>query len=319
MGGKMFALYLRAPQFLSLLRYPKAWMYVAVNYQRRSFMASVDGVAEYAFHAAIKPGEDADTWTEKDAKRVFSEAMGADIPIEILSMGTWLAGHALVAEKFQRGRVFIAGDAAHLFTPTGGLGYNTAVEDAVNLAWKLASVIRGHATLTLLDTYEAERRPLAQRNTGYARHFADSVDLFSAKPELDDDSAQGNEERAKASEYLNRHARLEFNIPGVTFGGRYGDSPIIAQDGVDLPPDEPNDYVPTASPGAPAPCMAGRWPFPVRHIPHRVDIARPRCNRPGNRWLQERGPVYGHRPEGGPFARPAVTGAIRITTGIDTP
>ena len=106
-------------------------------------MASVDGVAEYAFHAAIKPGEDADTWTEKDAKRVFSEAMGADIPIEILSMGTWLAGHALVAEKFQRGRVFIAGDAAHLFTPTGGLGYNTAVEDAVNLAWKLASVIRG--------------------------------------------------------------------------------------------------------------------------------------------------------------------------------
>ena len=249
MGGKMFALYLRAPQFLSLLRYPKAWMYVAVNYQRRSFMASVDGVAEYAFHAAIKPGEDADTWTEKDAKRVFSEAMGADIPIEILSMGTWLAGHALVAEKFQRGRVFIAGDAAHLFTPTGGLGYNTAVEDAVNLAWKLASVIRGHATLTLLDTYEAERRPLAQRNTGYARHFADSVGLFSAKPELDDDSAQGNEERAKASEYLNRHARLEFNIPGVTFGGRYGDSPIIAQDGVDLPPDEPNDYVPTASPG----------------------------------------------------------------------
>ena len=102
MGGKMFALYLRAPQFLSLLRYPKAWMYVAVNYQRRSFMASVDGVAEYAFHAAIKPGEDADTWTEKDAKRVFSEAMGADIPIEILSMGTWLAGHALVAEKFPR-------------------------------------------------------------------------------------------------------------------------------------------------------------------------------------------------------------------------
>jgi len=80
MGGKMFALYLRAPQFLSLLRHPKAWMYVAVNHQRRSFMASVDGVAEYAFHAAIKPGEDADTWTEQDAKRVFSEAVGADIP-----------------------------------------------------------------------------------------------------------------------------------------------------------------------------------------------------------------------------------------------
>ena len=129
------------------------------------------------------------------------------------------------------------------------MGYNTAVEDAVNLAWKLASVIRGHATLTLLDTYEAERRPLAQRNTGYARHFADSVGLFSAKPELDDDSAQGNEERAKASEYLNRHARLEFNIPGVTFGGRYDNSPIIVRDGAVLPPDTPNAYTATASPG----------------------------------------------------------------------
>lgn len=249
MGGKMFALYLRAPQFLSLLRHPKAWMYVAVNHQRRSFMASVDGVAEYAFHAAIKPGEDAETWTEQDAKRVFSEAVGADIPIEILSMGTWLAGHALVAEKFQRGRVFIAGDAAHLFTPTGGLGYNTAVEDAVNLAWKLSSVIRRQANLELLESYEAERRPLAQRNTSYARHFADSIGLFSAKPELDDDSIQGEVERAKASEYLNHHAHVEFNIPGVTFGGRYGDSPIIAYDGAALPPDEPNHYVPTASPG----------------------------------------------------------------------
>lgn len=249
MGGKMFAMYLRAPDFLSLLQHPRAWMYVAVNHQRRSFMASVDGVSEYAFHAAIRPGEDADTWTEADAKRVFAEAVGANVPIQILSMGAWLAGHALVAESFQRGRVFIAGDAAHLFTPTGGLGYNTAVEDAVNLAWKLASVVQGRATLSLLDSYEAERRPLAQRNTGYARHFADSIGLFSAKPELDDDSTMGEAERAKASEYLNRHARLEFNIPGVTFGGRYDSSPIIAHDGAPLPPDEPNHYVPTASPG----------------------------------------------------------------------
>lgn len=121
------------------------------------------------------------------------------------------------------------------------MGYNTAVEDAVNLAWKLASVIRRCATLTLLETYEAERRPLAQRNTGYARHFADSVGLFSAKLELDDESPQGDAERAKAAEHLSRHARLEFNIPGVTFGGRYSDSPIIANDGAKLPPDEPNN------------------------------------------------------------------------------
>jgi len=249
MGGKMFAVYLRSPAFLSVPKHPKAWMYVAVNHQRRAFMASVDGVAEYAFHAALRPGEDADSWTEADARRVFAEAVGAEVPIEILSMGTWLAGHALVAKRLQRGRVFIAGDAAHLFTPTGGLGYNTAVEDAVNLGWKLASVIHGQAPPALLDSYEAERKPLAERNTGYARHFADSVGLFVAKPELDEASERGDEARRIASEQLNRHARLEFNIPGVTFGGRYDTSPVIVRDDAALPPDEPNNYVPTASPG----------------------------------------------------------------------
>lgn len=249
MGGKMFALYLRSPQFLSVLRHPKAWMYVAVNHERRAFMASVDGVAEYAFHAALRPGEDADTWTQDDARRVFREAAGVEVPMEILSMGTWLAGHALVAQRLQRGRVFIAGDAAHLFTPTGGLGYNTAVEDAVNLGWKLASVIRGQAPPTLLDSYGAERKPLAERNTGFARRFADSVGLFSAQPALDEDSPAGEAEREAAGAHLDRHARLEFNIPGVTFGGRYDGSPVIVGDGAALPPDEPNAYVPTASPG----------------------------------------------------------------------
>ena len=255
MGGKMFAVYLRAPTFLSVLQHPKAWMYVAVNHQRRAFMASVDGVSEFAFHAALRAGEDADNWTEDDARRVFAEAVGVESPIEILSMGTWLAGHALVAQRFQQGRVFIAGDAAHLFTPAGGLGYNTAVEDAVNLGWKLASVLAGHAPPELLNSYEAERKPLAERNTKYARRFADSVGLFTAKPELDEVSARGNAERELAGQYFNEHARLEFNIPGVTFGGRYDGSPIIVGDGAALPPDEPNAYTATASPGGRPPHM----------------------------------------------------------------
>jgi 2-polyprenyl-6-methoxyphenol hydroxylase-like FAD-dependent oxidoreductase len=249
MGGKMFALYLRAPDLLAVLRHPKAWMYVSVNHERRAFMACVDGVSEYAFHAAVRPGEDADAWTEADARRVFAEAVGEDVPIDILSMGTWLAGHSLFAQRFQRNRVFIAGDAAHLFTPTGGLGYNTAVEDAVNLAWKLASVIRGQAAVKLLESYEAERKPVAERNTAFARRFADSVGLFTAKPELDEDSERGEAERLLAARHLNEHARLEFNIPGVTFGGRYNSSPVIVYDGTSPPPDEPNVYIHTASPG----------------------------------------------------------------------
>uniref|UniRef100_UPI0035AE7C42 FAD-dependent oxidoreductase n=1 Tax=Hylemonella sp. TaxID=2066020 RepID=UPI0035AE7C42 len=249
MGGKMFAVYLRAPGFYEAFPHARAWMYVSVNAQRRAFMASVDGRTEFAFHAAVHEGEDADRWTAADARRIFAEALGREIPIEVLSVLTWTAGHALVAEHFQRGRVFIGGDAAHLFTPTGGLGYNTAVEDAVNLGWKLAHVLQERAPQQLLDSYETERRPLAQRNTGYARQFADSVGLFTATPELEADTPAGTAARAAASEYLNRHVRLEFNIPGVTFGGRYDGSPLIVPDGSTPPPDAPNTYVPSACPG----------------------------------------------------------------------
>jgi 2-polyprenyl-6-methoxyphenol hydroxylase-like FAD-dependent oxidoreductase len=249
MGGQMFAVYLRAPGFYAVLPHPRAWMYVSVNHERRAFMASVDGKSEFAFHAALHEGENADAWGEADARRVFAQALGVEIPIEVLSAGTWTAGHSLVAQSFQRGRVFLAGDAAHLFTPTGGLGYNTAVEDAVNLGWKLASVLRGRAPPTLLDSYELERKPLAERNTAYARRFADSVGLFPAPALLEEDSAAGAAERERAGAYLNAHVRLEFNIPGVTFGGRYDGSPVIVGDGTQAPPDEPNAYVPSATPG----------------------------------------------------------------------
>ncbi|HMF29472.1 MAG TPA: FAD-dependent monooxygenase, partial [Candidatus Cybelea sp.] len=197
--------------------------------------------------------EDADAWTADDARRVFTQAFGCELPIEVLSVGTWMAGHSLVAQRFQSGRVFIAGDAAHLFTPTGGLGYNTAVEDAVNLGWKLAHVLRGVGHERLLESYEHERKPLAQRNTAYAKHFADSVGLFRAVPELEDAGPAGVAARAHASAHLNAHARLEFNIPGVTFGARYDGSPVIVPDGTTPPPDEPNVYTPTACPGGRAP------------------------------------------------------------------
>lgn len=249
MGGNMFAIYLRAPTFHDALPHDRAWMYVSVNAQRRAFMASVDGHTEFAFHAAIHEGEDADAWTEDDARRVFAQAMGCELPIEILSMLTWTAGHALVADRFQKGRVFIGGDAAHLFTPTGGLGYNTAVEDAVNLGWKLAHVVQGRAGESLLDTYEIERKPLAERNTAYAKRFADSVGLFQVTAELELDGPAGELARQAAAAHLDSHVRLEFNIPGVTFGGRYDGSPIVMEDGTPPPEDQPNDYVPTACPG----------------------------------------------------------------------
>ena len=254
MGGKMFSVYLRAPGLQALLPHGRAWMQVAVNAQRRSFVMAVDGVSEFVFHAALHEGEEADDWSAEQGRRLFCEALGRDIEIEVLSVGVWMAGHALVAQRFGQGRVFIAGDAAHLFTPTGGLGYNTAVEDAVNLGWKLASVLRGSAGAALLNSYEAERRPLAQRNTGYARRFADSIGLFAADSALEDESAAGSAAREVAGRYLDAHAKLEFNIPGVTFGGRYDGSPVIAAEAGTVPPrDLPNSYVASAIPGGRAP------------------------------------------------------------------
>ena len=249
MGGKMLAVYLKAPQFYELNQNDRAWMYVAVNPELRAFIMSVDGESEFAFHVQMSDDAATEALTAEDAKRLFALAYGQAIDIEILSMATWLAGHALVAESFQKGHVFLGGDAVHLFTPTGGLGYNTAVEDAVNLGWKLAAVINGQAQPQLLGSYELERKPLAIRNTSYARQFADSIGLFDADPALEAATTEGAHARSVAADYLNGHVRREFNIPGVTFGGRYNQSPIIVSDGTHAPEDAANTYTPSACPG----------------------------------------------------------------------
>ena len=249
MGGKMLAVYLKATHFYERNPNDRAWMYVIVNPELRAFIMSVDGVSEFAFHVQMADDAATEALTAEDAKRLFALAYGQAIDIEILSMATWLAGHALVADSFQKGYVFLGGDAVHLFTPTGGLGYNTAVEDAVNLGWKLSAVLKGQAQTTLLDSYEIERKPLAIRNTGYAKQFADSIGLFDADKALEDISPEGEQARSIASDYLNGHARREFNIPGVTFGGRYIHSPLIVEDGTQAPVDAANTYIPSACPG----------------------------------------------------------------------
>ena len=253
MGGRMVAVYARAPAFYDIVPHAPAWMNVSFNRDRRAFMCAVDGRGEFAFHTQLQPHEREEQVSDRDARAMFQMAAGAEIPLEILSRSAWTAGHCLVAQAFRRGRVFIAGDAAHLFTPTGGLGYNTAVEDAVNLGWKLAAVLKGQAPAALLDSYEAERRPLALRNTGYARGFADSLGLFEPAPEIEQDTPEGQLARQRAGAYLLAHGRAEFNIPGITFGGRYDGSAVIVPDGSTPPADAANVYVPTACPGGRAP------------------------------------------------------------------
>ena len=264
MGGQMHAIHVRAPGFYDYMAQQgggstggtpmarRAWMYWAFNPQRRAFMAALNGVDEFVFHTQLRD-EDGEHVSDAQAQAMVNDAFGAPMPVEFLARLSWKAGFTLVAERYAQGRVFMAGDAVHLFTPAGGLGYNTGVEDAVNLGWKLAHVIKGVSPPAMLDTYEIERKPVAVRNTGYARKFADSLGLFTPHVQIEEDSARGIELRAEAGTYFNAHARAEFNIPGITFGARYDGSPIIAGDGTAPPPDEANHYEATACPGGRAP------------------------------------------------------------------
>jgi hypothetical protein len=252
-GGRMYAIYLRAPEFYDAVPHAMAWMNVTFNRDRRAFMAAVDGKGEFAFHTQLREGEDSERIGEADAAALFHSAAGTRIEATILSSTTWTAGHALVADRFRRGRVLLGGDAAHLFTPAGGLGYNTAVEDAVNLGWKLTAAVKGIAGPRLVESYELERRPAAVRNTGYARSFAESLGSFVPRDGLEDDGPVGERLRREAGQYLERHGRTEFNIPGITFGTRYAESPVIAYDGSPAAPDAANNYEPSASPGGRAP------------------------------------------------------------------
>ena len=274
MGGRMFAIHFRSAKLYDVIPHPRAWMYWAVNRDRRAFMATVNGRDEFNFHTQLKPGQSAEQITDAQAKAMFEEALAAPLDIEIIARSSWTAGYTLVAEKFQRGRIFLGGDAVHLFTPAGGLGYNTAVEDAVNLGWKLNAVLKGWGGPALLDTYEIERQAIAKRNTAYARGFADSLGLFVPPPELEDEGPAGEAARKLTGDHFNHHARFEFNIPGITFGGRYDGSPIVVPDGTAPPPDAPNSYQPTACPGRPrAASVARRRPVALRHARLRVHAA----------------------------------------------
>jgi 2-polyprenyl-6-methoxyphenol hydroxylase-like FAD-dependent oxidoreductase len=253
MGGRMFAIYMNAPDFYRVSPHGAAWMYVAFNPVRRAYMAAVNGRGEFAFHTQLRSDQSEDTITKAEAADMFRTAVGVPVEGEVLETNGWTAGHALVADRIHSGRVFLGGDAAHLFTPAGGMGYNTAIEDAVNLGWKLAMAVKGAAGPRLLESYHHERWAVARRNTGYARALADSLGNNRPPAHIEDDTPEGAAARAEAGEHYNRHARAEFNIPGFTLGARYDGSPVIVSDGTSPPPDGANVYHPTACPGGRAP------------------------------------------------------------------
>jgi 2-polyprenyl-6-methoxyphenol hydroxylase-like FAD-dependent oxidoreductase len=250
MGGQMDAVYFHAPDIYRVSRCPPAWQYWTFSPRQRALIIAVDGAGHFIMNVQLRDGEVADA---DSVRRRIAEAIGADIPFEVKSSSTWTAGFALVAERFGAGRVFLAGDAAHLFTPTGGLGYNTGIDDAANLAWKLEAMVKGFAGEALGASYEAERRPAALRNTAFARGFADSIGHVRLPEAAYEAGEAGDAARAAIGDYLAFHATGEFVIPGVHLGTRYEASPLVEAEAGSPPPDAANLYLPTARAGHRAP------------------------------------------------------------------
>jgi hypothetical protein len=189
-------------------------------------------------------GQKPEEFTPERCREVVRQAAGvSNLDVTILGIGAWTAS-ALVAERYREGPVFLTGDAAHEMPPTGGFGLNTGVQDVHNLVWKLAAVLSGNAGESLLDTYDAERRPSAQKIVEASYLNALSFDYLSARKfrPADDDATS----ILPRSEFLNEQ--------GLIFGAHYQSSAIVS-DG-SSPPQLNNpvtDYVPSAHPGCRAP------------------------------------------------------------------
>ncbi len=207
------------------------------------------------FRMSIVGSADKVTHTEGDIRDALRRAMGRDFDYEILSVMHWVR-RELVADSFGTERVFIAGDAAHLMSPTGGFGMNTGIQDAVDLGWKLAAAVRGWAGKDLLASYEHERRPVAVRNVTEASSNLDR--MLSTRhrlppPEIFEQGPAGDAARKDYGAWFSDTMRHEWYTLGIHLGYRYEGSPAIWPDRTPAPPLETSAYTQTARPGHRAP------------------------------------------------------------------
>jgi 2-polyprenyl-6-methoxyphenol hydroxylase-like FAD-dependent oxidoreductase len=202
----------------------------------------------------------------QDAAARLRQLIDLDVDIEVLHEGDW-QHHLLVAERYRDRRVFIAGDAAHLVIPQGGLGMNTGVGDAIDLGWKLAGAAAGWAGPALLDSYEAERRDIGLRNRDASGAAAQSVAGWRAavRPWIRDDTPQGEENRRQVAALAAEGQPISHEMHGIEFGYRYSKSPVIAQE-ESVQDSTMRDYHPTAAPGARLPHLWREDGTPVHDV-----------------------------------------------------
>jgi 2-polyprenyl-6-methoxyphenol hydroxylase-like FAD-dependent oxidoreductase len=241
----------RCPHLLSLHHKGKAYRHILIGPEGTwATIVAINGRDQWRF--SIIGGSQQREYTTEEIATAIRRAVGRDFEFEILSVLPWVR-RELVADHYREGRGFIAGDAAHAMSPTGGFGMNTGIGDAVDLSWKLAATIEGWGGDGLLDSYTVERQPVGARNVSEASGNLRRMLSVVAHPDINDDTPQGAATRAKVGREFSESMRREWFTLGIHLGYRYENSPICWPDGTPAPPDEARTYVATARPGHRAP------------------------------------------------------------------
>jgi 2-polyprenyl-6-methoxyphenol hydroxylase-like FAD-dependent oxidoreductase len=246
--------YIRALQLRSLLPGKPAWLYFSLNPRRCGVTMAVDGRETWNLQNYSYTGETGLHHLDRDWVIRSILGVGLDFEYELLSHEDWIA-RRLVASKFRDRRVFICGDAAHVWMPLGGFGMSAGIADAANLAWKLAGVLHGWATPEILDAYEAERQPITDQASRIISDIGYQVTMQrnGLSPELERLDAIGEAARAAAGQLAYALDVEQQCCGGLNFGYFYDRSPIIAYDGERAPTYTMGTFTSTTVPGCRVP------------------------------------------------------------------
>ncbi|MBI1684113.1 FAD-dependent monooxygenase [Caulobacter hibisci] len=251
--GRTRSTLIRAPGLKALFgkRRP-AWMSWVVNDKVRGNVVAIDGRDTWLVHRSMPAGVSDYDALDFDQSIRDVLGVGQEFTWEVLNHEDWI-GRRLVAERFRDGRVFIAGDAAHLWVPFAGYGMNAGIADGVNLAWTLAAAVNGWAEPAIVDAYEAERHPITEQVSKFAmRKVIENVEAMgkgNVPAALAAKGPVGMGLRALLGKKLYDINVPQFAPEGLNFGYFYDRSPIIAYDGEAPPTYTMGEITPSTVPG----------------------------------------------------------------------